>query len=1378
MEYLARRGGIADHGGELRAIDAEGWHKDRPFMPRLVRDEGHTLGDAAVMAQEAGYLHERHGAGDNRATPQDLINAIRTELAGRPRFAREDHAGGGLRQHIQDIDEILGHLGMDPNAHSNADLKSAIADYFSAAEEPRGKLAIAAKGLRAAPGHAPVAAKDKATTGRAGFKAQSVAEMVRQLRATLGLTARQGRVTSRRALGEYDTKTGVIRTRIVHEVDILSHEGGHHLEGLKLPTLTRALNDHTAALKPLAYEGAPLNALRQEGFAEFFRWYVTNPDHARQLAPGFYKAFEDALAADAPKMLRELQALQSGYQAYLKSPSSGVVSSQVVNTRPEGWMDKRLAAMKDGGLKDSAQALADEAYTAGSDRFHPVNIAVRELRRIAAKNGRVIGELTTTKNPYRLARMAAGAYSAGHMDLMGGVVPYHGVDAEGPSLHAALVKALGKQWDEAAQTDFGAYLISRRMVHEYERFERGELKNPPDGLSLEAHQQAIKDFEAAHPSWVEAARMVHDWNNRLWKKRYEAGLITESTYNSGLADHQDYVPAMRDLSDKDRAPFKPVAGTGKFAGGAHQFKGSTRAFINPIQSMMREAYDLSAMIARNDVLKALEDLAEKAGVGSGAIVERLPAKELRPVHVDALDAAEAAAKAAGLGKRDVATLLENLQAHLGDQTQATVFESVPINERGEPIVYMWRDGQKVPLRLPDGDFGRSMFTALAGMTPQQKSIFLDSFAFAARVQRSGIVTHPAFMLSNYIRDQLSAWILTDVGYKPFASGARGIADQLTGSKITDRYAAMGGIMGGANVSSLGEGRALKPGALKANPKSLARFLSWRGISHFVELSETGTRLGVFRNAYAKAKRTGLSDYDAFKEAAFEARDYLDNDLHGSRMLWARRIFPFLNANIQGEGKAVRVLTANGTLLKTTLAPLLKGPPTSAADKALYVKAVKAWAKVSSLGVLGLGLTALYRDDPDYHEFDDQERATHWFAKLGGTWVRAPKPFELAALSNLFERAYEAQVEKDPTAWERLAKGLRIVMVPPMQTPVVTVPFEVARNKDYGGRPIIPEKLRGKVDPELQFNSYTSELGKFLGRTLHVSPAVIDHAISGFGGTWGRDVKNVSNLVRPGERRALAVEDIPVAQRFTSAPERGSASASKFWGLIAADNGEWTRAAGTFRAHLKAMHDDQALAYLHKLDKPARDYVMSQVFSEKGSGKVHPMARAKLSNAVIGDLRRDLMSGEVLGVEGRPIRLSPTQLRDVDKALAQLQLAELHNGLKASEVKGWVHQEYLPRKEPLAKLYDISPPVKQILDFRMRAAKVPTVAASVAQWPILQRKLEALDDPRLGGLLAKERLQSPTTRMDERLRRVGARNALAVTPASASAPTPPLNTFAR
>jgi hypothetical protein len=436
------------------------------------------------------------------------------------------------------------------------------------------------------------------------------------------------------------------------------------------------------------------------------------------------------------------------------------------------------------------------------------------------------------------------------------------------------------------------------------------------------------------------------------------------------------------------------------------------------------------------------------------------------------------------------------------------------------------------------------------------------------------------------------------------------------------------------------------------------------------------------------------------------------------------------------------------LLKTTLAPLLKGPPTSAADKALYVKAVKAWAKVSSLGVLGLGLTALYRDDPDYHEFDDQERATHWFAKLGGTWVRAPKPFELAALSNLFERAYEAQVEKDPTAWERLAKGLRIVMVPPMQTPVVTVPFEVARNKDYGGRPIIPEKLRGKVDPELQFNSYTSELGKFLGRTLHVSPAVIDHAISGFGGTWGRDVKNVSNLVRPGERRALAVEDIPVAQRFTSAPERGSASASKFWGLIAADNGEWTRAAGTFRAHLKAMHDDQALAYLHKLDKPARDYVMSQVFSEKGSGKVHPMARAKLSNAVIGDLRRDLMSGEVL------------------------------NGLKASEVKGWVQQDYLPRKEPLARLYDVSPPVKQILDFRMRAAKVPTVAASVAQWPILQRKLEALDDPRLGGLLAKERLQSPTTRMDERLRRVGARNALAVTPASASAPTPPLNTFAR
>lgn len=1632
-EYLARSGGLNDLGGELSRLDADAWHRARPFMNRLVRENGLTLGDAEVKAQEAGFLPERFGDDtDNRATPQDLLDAIRDELAGKPRYARDDPANADLRQHIEDLDEVLTHLELDPARASNAEIKAAIARLFSdpetvsgqmakypepahpsqaapsaspytavptmplaqameppvvrppdlpdldndvvparlgmaprrtppspeglkrlrdalaeppaestaaaprntvefdavmqaasrpphepaperahlapvsrwlgeaarnhgldlsgykhsidasavrhirrahgaaERERPRGQLEITdadlraisdvvaspdkvvfgtknprgldqviylkempdgsvlhleevrtgrrelaaismrkypatiddaklarilspngrtdggdnlriidgpsgsnptgklaalrstaeRRGLRDAPGVQAVAAGDAQATGRAGFRGENVAQMVTRLRATLGLTARQGRVTNRRALGEYDPRTGVIRTRIVHEVDVLSHEGGHHLEGLKLPSLMRALKVHEGALKQLAYEGAPLNVLRQEGFAEFFRWYVTNPDHARRIAPEFYDAFEQALGADAPQVLGELRTLQQGYQAYLQAPSSGVVSSQIVRSEPQTWLTRRLAALKAGGVRDSVRALADEAYAATSDRFHPVNVAVRELKRIAAGNGRPIGELKTTQNPYRLARMAAGAYSSGHMDLMGGVVPYHGVDPEGPSLRDALVKALGKEWAADSETDFGGYLISRRMVHEYARFERGELKNPPDGLSLDAHEQAIRDFEAAHPTWREAAGMVHAFTERLWKKRYEGGLIGEETYRSGLDDHPFYVPAMRDLSDKDRTPFRPTSGTGKFAGGVHQFKGSTRAFINPIQSIMREAYDLNAMLARNDVLKTLEDLANRAGVGAGAIVERLPAKELRPVHVDAMDAAEAAAQAAGLGRRDVASILENLQAELGENTHGVVFESVPINERGEPIVYMWRGGEKIPLRLPDGDFGRSMFTALAGMTPQQKSLFLDTFAFAARVQRTGIVTHPAFMFANFIRDQLSAWILTDVGYKPFVTGARGIADQIAGSKLADRYSAMGGIMGGANVSSLGDGRSLKPRALKADPKSPARFMSWRGVSHFIELSETGTRLGLFRLAYAKAKRSGLSDYDAFKDAAFEARDYLDNDLHGSRMLWARRIFPFMNANIQGQGKGLRVLTANGTLLRTTLAPLLKGPPATAIEKALYLKAVKAWAKVSVLGVLGLGLTALYRDDPEYQEFDDRERATHWFAKLGGTWVRAPKPFELATLSNLFERAFEAQAEKDPTAWERLAKGLRHVLIPPVQTPVVTVPFEIASNKDYAGRPIVPESLRGKVDPEMQFNSYTSELGKFLGRVLRASPAVIDHAISGFGGTWGRDAENLSNMVRPAEqRRALSIEDMPVAQRFTSAPERGSASAAEFWGLIAAEGGKWTKAEGTFRAHLKATKDAAAISYLRKLDKPVQAYVMSQVFSEKGSGKLHPLARAKASNAVIGDLRRDLMSGEVLGSNGRPIRLTAVERRDADRALAQLQLAEIHNGLKASGVEGWAQQEYLPRAKPLKRLGEVSPTLAQLLEFRMAAAKVPPVRASVARWPVLQGRLEAMSDDMVRRLLAKERMQSSTTRLDERLRRLGARNLL-------------------
>ncbi len=87
LGFLARYG-LRDDGGELRALDAELWHRDRPFRRRLVREDGLSLAHAAELAFDMGYLPDaKRPSWDGRETMepvdgQTLIDAVARELRG------------------------------------------------------------------------------------------------------------------------------------------------------------------------------------------------------------------------------------------------------------------------------------------------------------------------------------------------------------------------------------------------------------------------------------------------------------------------------------------------------------------------------------------------------------------------------------------------------------------------------------------------------------------------------------------------------------------------------------------------------------------------------------------------------------------------------------------------------------------------------------------------------------------------------------------------------------------------------------------------------------------------------------------------------------------------------------------------------------------------------------------------------------------------------------------------------------------------------------------------------------------------------------------------------------------------------------------------
>ncbi len=135
MEFVAAEGGIVDTGGELAAMGADQWHRQQRFRRKIIRgddDQGVNGSDyVAQRAIEAGYLPEG-------STGNDLLEAFREELAGRPVFSRgfeRDLAGEQNAQALDDLEQTLNLLGVDLTSETNAEIKARLEQLVSASPD-------------------------------------------------------------------------------------------------------------------------------------------------------------------------------------------------------------------------------------------------------------------------------------------------------------------------------------------------------------------------------------------------------------------------------------------------------------------------------------------------------------------------------------------------------------------------------------------------------------------------------------------------------------------------------------------------------------------------------------------------------------------------------------------------------------------------------------------------------------------------------------------------------------------------------------------------------------------------------------------------------------------------------------------------------------------------------------------------------------------------------------------------------------------------------------------------------------------------------------------------------------------------------------------
>lgn len=1186
----------------------------------------------------------------------------------------------------------------------------------------------------------------------AGGEDVSLAKISRNVIKLLDLTARQGRFTLKgsNVMGQYSAKQNVVRLRTWNDLSTLVHEGGHALQAAAGPELKAFIDGNKAELTKVAtalYGGdvSKMTPSTQvaEGFAEFFRIYTLNRNFAQTKYPGLTSAFDGALDAGAPQLKEGLDLVGQQFAAWLQLPSAQLVRNMVVPGTKPGALEASLQELRDKGFGTWMHEYSRAAVETGLNRYASVNDLVNEILNIGQENRGAAIDLKRADDPRTLIRLARNFGARAMVEATDGVMGYRSVTPMTRGLREALLLSQGLKADQnlsridpERQRDFASYLVALRGADEYRRFAEGKIERPPLAATLGDLKKTIDEMDAKYPEFGEAAGIVHEYGMGLWKKGFDAGLVSKEAYEGSL-ERAFYAPLQRDMSDK-----RAQLGEGPLTGGrsiVKRFRGSDRDILDPMDVLLQKTFSMERAIAENDVKKALASLADRAGK-AGALVEHIPAHQLIGKQFSVQEVARQLTRDDTLSEVDAADLMSLLELSIENDNLISLFRSEQASTKGENVLFYWDKGKLAAIQLADGDIGADVVNTVNGVGRENLPLFVDLIGATSTAFRASITSWPDFLAVNFIRDQMSAFILTDVGFKPFVTGLKGVGDELRQSEWARLYNASMGIRGGMNVATIHEARVdhdlnslRKKGYIARAFNAGGMFGAVRGMANVVELTETGTRVGIFRSAFERAKKDGLSDYEASVEASYIATDYIDFGLNGSRMLLFRRTIPFLNAQLQGLYKMMRTLGADEVRQRKGLNFALRayfkdlnGLDLSRTEKQALQTGRKAWVKMASLGLLSAALHFLFEDDPDYQDASEYLRQTGWVIPVGdGRIFYIPKPFELAVLANFTERAFEA-ASGDPMAKKRFLRGLAMTMTPPTSPPAIQIAVELAANKDFfTGRDIVPDYMRA-LEPELQYNNYTTTFAKQIGEATGMSPMVVDHVLSGMGASAYRDLTTMYNMTDP-NRATPDATDMPFTRRFVRDARRGAVSAQDFWRYASTVDGLLRRAELTYRNYLESGNTAKADAYLDQIDDPdIQAYAVLNAHFKTDAKRLNPFYRGRQLSTIVSAMRREMVSE--LGLEdttsaySEPIKLTASEKAKVDEVLSEFIRREVRNTLIYMRTPGWVNKKPLDVEASVDLLGATEPRVAEELARRIRKAKVYPGDFVQEYWPEVRDRL--------------------------------------------------------
>lgn len=866
---------------------------------------------------------------------------------------------------------------------------------------------------------------------------------------------KSGRLGRDNVRGWYNTKTDVIRSGNYGEIPVIMHELGHYVDNYfgfsKDARFNTEFNGVIQDRFGKAYNKLGMDGIRGEGYAEFFKDYVSDRAKAKREFPEFYNHFTEAIKNE-PELNGITNKLSKLVHEWHRQGGAERIKGSI-SFESKGKVSQAIDAVKRGEAKDVIKKALNDVYTKAVDELNPLKDLVEEVERQTGE------KIAFDDNPYMQAWLARGWVGKAETLIEHGA-PEHGIKS---------LKDILKGVGEKEHKEFSAYLVALHDLDLHKNKQKATFDYTEDAAVLGKH--------AGNERFQKAAVAIYKYQDYMLQMLVKEGMLTAKAYHTMRKMYPHYIPFFRDMSDAGMQSF--LSGGKGFidvSSPVKRFKGSTRDIIDPLESIIKNTFQFYNAVERNHVGRTFAKLADKNGVGQ--IVERV------------------------------------------NGNKAKTDNTFNVWENGEKVTYETTPELIQTMRMLDKD---------------QSNMVAKILSYPANWLRAGATLSPEFILRNPVRDMIGASIYSKHGFIPVLDTFKGLSLFLKKGDLYWEYMKSGAAhaaMVSLDRDYLGGqlrdimSRESKATKLIKNPIEVLRAMS--------EATEMATRLAEFDNA--RKGYTGVSNRLFGKdrkpltarEAALESRDItLDFSRRGSHTKKANQVIAFFNATIQGADKMARAFKEDprGMTVKTMLY--------------ITLPSILLWY--------------MNKDDERYQELPQWEKDTFWIIPGKENMYRVPKPFEAGVLfGTSFERMLQyfddAKNNRKSVGFkgfgDRVVDSLAPSFMPTAMIPVVEAMtnYSLFRQRD-----IIPQSQEN-LPARLQYGANTSELAKFVGDKINVSPYIVDNTIRGYGGGLaGLGLSGIDAATGAKENNASKKwYEAPGLRGFTAAPYQSSNSVQRVY----------------------------------------------------------------------------------------------------------------------------------------------------------------------------------------------------------------------------------------